>query len=102
MRIIILMYMRVRKKTVEVETEEESFLSDQKLTEQKEWQGLENDSSKVYDKSYSLNKANENYDREKQYLYEAQEKESGAYDDFRIASRKYDKAKGLLDENVPA
>ena len=74
------------------------FGSDQKLTEQKEWQGLENDSSKVYDKSYSLNKANENYDREKQYLYEAQEKESGAYDDFRIASRKYDKAKGLLDE----
>ena len=72
--------------------------SDQKLTEQKEWQGLENDSSKVYDKSYSLNKANENYDREKQYLYEAQEKESGAYDDFSKASRRYDKAKGLLDE----
>ena len=72
--------------------------SDQKLTEQKEWQGLENDSSKVYDRSYSLNKANENYDREKQYLYEAQEKESGAYDDFSKASRRYDKAKGLLDE----
>ena len=72
--------------------------SDRELAEQKEWHTLENDSSKVYDKSYSLNKANENYDREKQYLYEAQEKESGAYDDFKTASKRYDKAKGLLEE----
>jgi RND family efflux transporter MFP subunit len=72
--------------------------SDQGLTEQKERQALENDGSKIYDRSYSLNKANENYDRERQYLYEAQEKESGAYDDFSKASHRYDKAKGLLDE----
>ena len=72
--------------------------SEEALAQQKEWQELENKLSKITGSEYNLNSAKEDYTRQEQYLSEAREKESGAYDDFKKANRKYDKAKDIFND----
>ena len=68
------------------------------LTQQKEWQGLENQNSKITDSNYSLNTAREDYDRQVHYLDEARKNEDKALDTYKKAVDKYEKAKRLYDE----
>ncbi len=72
--------------------------SDEVLSQQKEWQELENKTGKIADGNYGLNTAKEDYNRQIQYLGEAHEREDGAYDDYKRAERKYDKAKSILKD----
>ena len=65
------------------------------LTQQKEWQGLENRNSKIDDSKYDLNTANEDYNRQVHYLDEAKDKENIAYEDYKKASNRYDKARSI-------
>ena len=72
--------------------------SEEVLTQQKEWQALENQNSKIADSNYNLNTAKEDYNRQVAYLGEAREHESGAYDDYKKAEDKYGKAKDILHD----
>lgn len=72
--------------------------SEEALAEQKEWQELENKLSKITGSTYNLNSAKEDYNRQKQYLSEACDKEGSAYDDYKKADKKYDKAKDILSD----
>lgn len=71
--------------------------SDEVLAQQKEWQALENENSKIADSSYSLTTANEDYDRQRHYLSEAKDKEDIAYKDYQKAANKYDKANWIME-----
>ncbi len=71
--------------------------SDEVLAQQKEWQALENENSKIADSSYSLNTANEDVDRQQHYLSEAKDKEDIAYKDYQKAAGKYDKANWIME-----
>lgn len=71
--------------------------SDTVLAQQKEWQGLENQNSKIADSSYALNTANEDYNRQLHYLDEAKDKEDIAYNDYKKACNKYDKARAIQE-----
>lgn len=72
--------------------------SSEVLTQQKEWQELENRNSKIAGSTYSLNTAREDYDRQVHYLSEAKDRENEANDYFKKAERKYDKAKDILGD----
>ncbi|MBR5407778.1 MAG: efflux RND transporter periplasmic adaptor subunit [Lachnospiraceae bacterium] len=75
-----------------------SLGSEQVLSQQMEWQGLENQASRIADSSYSLTTAKEDYDRQQHYLGEAQDRENKANDEYKKASDKYDKANRILKE----
>ncbi len=72
--------------------------SSEVLAQQKEWQALEDQNSKIADSSYSLNSAREDYDRQVHYLGEAKDREDDAYDDYKSADKKYNKAKNILSD----
>lgn len=71
--------------------------SDTVLSQQREWQGLENQNSKIADSNYNLNTANEDYNRQLHYLDEAKDKENIAYEDYKKAANKYDKARDIFE-----
>ena len=72
--------------------------SEEVLTQQKEWQALENQNSRIVDSNYNLTTAKEDYNRQVSYLGEARDRENGAYDDYKKADKKYDKAKDILND----
>jgi len=72
--------------------------SEEVLTQQKEWQALENQNSKIADSNTSVRTAREDYDRQVHYLGEAQDKENEANEDYKKAEKRYDKAKDIRND----
>ena len=72
--------------------------SDTVLAQQKEWQSLENQNSRIADSKYSLGSAQDDYYRQLQYLDESKGRENDANEDYKKADKKYDKAKSILND----